>query len=106
MMMQQYQSQTNFQNPHAIAAYQALSFCPPLNQSGANWKDLNHVSPQQRLNQLVRQQQYIQQMATQTAIAMAYFLEQQQKLTRQKLELQRQQQAQGGGHQGHQGHQG
>merc|ERR1719319_1732573 len=93
MLMRQYQSQTNFQNPSAIAAFQALSFCPPINQSGQNWKRLNYENPQQRMTQLIKQQQYIQQMANQTAIAMAYFLEQQQKLQRQKLELERQTQS-------------
>ena len=88
--LQSYQQYTNFENPYNIAAYQALEFCPPMNHDGTNWKQLNHLNPQQRMIQLMRQQQYIQQMANQAAIAMGYFLEQQQKMQQMQMERQSQ----------------
>lgn len=69
------QQYTNFQDPHHIAAFKALCFAPALNHSGTNWKELQHMDPQQRMLHLMQQQQYIQQIANQTAIAMSYFLE-------------------------------
>ena len=86
--MQSYRQYTNFQNPYHVAAWQALQFCPPINHDGLSWKDLDHMHPHQRMLQLMQQQQYIQQMANQTAIAMGYFLEQQQRMSRYQMSQQ------------------
>eukprot|EP01084_Bolivina_argentea_P038663 71501_1 len=69
----QHRRGTNFKKPTHISAFNALHFAPPINHSGANWKQLNNVNSQQRVMQLMHQSM----MANQTALAMDYFLTQQ-----------------------------
>mmetsp|Transcript_6501 Transcript_6501/g.10299 ORF Transcript_6501/g.10299 Transcript_6501/m.10299 type:complete len:380 (-) Transcript_6501:155-1294(-) len=81
---------STFTKPQHIAAFQALQFAPPINHDGRDgkWKKFDHTNSDKRMTQLMEQQQYVQQLANQAALAMNYFLEQQNRIQQQILDQQ------------------